>query len=437
MICIYHSRDLDGLCSAAIVKLKYPEASLIGYDYKQPLPIIADNEDIFMVDISFPIDDMIKLRKRSKSLTWIDHHRSSIKEWRERYEKDTQTKPPAGKLVPCPTIQTITAMTGSNFAACELVWQFIYPEKRIPQVVELLGRYDIHDKNKYDWENIVLPFQYGIRAEWHSISNLIFLITKSLDKKEESEIINGILITGSLILKYVRQEDEKEAKKSFEVEIDGYKAICINRGRFNSDLFRTVIKLEHQIMLDFQYNGKEKLWVFRIFSNSKSIDCSKIAEKYGGGGHKGSAEFKVEEIEEVFRNHPGGKSEVRRQRIFPGESYIIKSEKQGNGFYGTPIQCIKEEGDFPPQEYEKLERAIVAAYSENNPNIEYQIIHFNDGICFIPEKDKPLFARYADYILEDNTIRYVPIRKTIIINQIPDEDRKAMEKYKKEITNSK
>ena len=33
MICIYHKKDFDGICSAAIVKRKYPNASFIGWDY--------------------------------------------------------------------------------------------------------------------------------------------------------------------------------------------------------------------------------------------------------------------------------------------------------------------------------------------------------------------------------------------------------------------
>ena len=33
MKCFYHRIDFDGVCSAAIVKAKYPECELIGIDY--------------------------------------------------------------------------------------------------------------------------------------------------------------------------------------------------------------------------------------------------------------------------------------------------------------------------------------------------------------------------------------------------------------------
>ena len=77
MYCIYHSADLDGYSSAAIVKRKYPFVELIGYDYGKPMTAIdaiPDGEDIIIVDVSicmdkaFPMREMEALAKRSASL---------------------------------------------------------------------------------------------------------------------------------------------------------------------------------------------------------------------------------------------------------------------------------------------------------------------------------------------------------------------------------
>jgi hypothetical protein len=60
MIGICHSRDLDGYTSGAILKLKYPEIKLIGYDYGQPIPWdqIPVGEAVIMADVSLPMSDM-------------------------------------------------------------------------------------------------------------------------------------------------------------------------------------------------------------------------------------------------------------------------------------------------------------------------------------------------------------------------------------------
>lgn len=64
MKCFYHSADLDGHCSGAIVKQMHKSCEIIGIDYgdKFPYEVIEDGEIIFMVDFSLqPFDRMIKL----------------------------------------------------------------------------------------------------------------------------------------------------------------------------------------------------------------------------------------------------------------------------------------------------------------------------------------------------------------------------------------
>ena len=119
MICIYHSRDLDGWMSAAIVKLWDPKVKLIGWDYGQPIPDMTFQE-VIMVDISFPKEVMIDNINR---LTWIDHHFSAMKD--------------VGDIA-----VDIDGMRDTKFAACELTWQFFFKAKPMPEIVRLLGRYD-------------------------------------------------------------------------------------------------------------------------------------------------------------------------------------------------------------------------------------------------------------------------------------------------------
>src|SRR3972149_4780364 len=106
MICIYHSRDLDGFTGGAIVKKwhdefnDYPdnvgkgELKLIGYDYGQPVPYdqIPTGETVIMIDVSLKMPDMLKLSEHLgswKQLIWIAHHISAIKEYEAfMFERD-------------------------------------------------------------------------------------------------------------------------------------------------------------------------------------------------------------------------------------------------------------------------------------------------------------------------------------------------------------
>lgn len=137
--CIYHSKDLDGWMSAAIVKHRFPSTILIGWNYGDPIPEIDPETDmLFMVDISFPPDVMFDLSRKTH-LVWIDHHARTITETEEYFRnKDHSTVP--GNRNP-------------RFAACELTWYFLFPDDIIPELVRLLGRYDCFGHHQI-WKSI-------------------------------------------------------------------------------------------------------------------------------------------------------------------------------------------------------------------------------------------------------------------------------------------
>lgn len=280
MICIYHSRDLDGYTSGAIVKRKYPDCKLIGYDYGQPLEIEVTGEPIIMVDVSVPMKTMLKLSQVSNyQFIWIDHHISAIKEYKEFIGEGESF---------------CTAVLEDGIAACEAAWKYLFPNVKMPLAVKLLGEYDTwRNGDKERWENEILPFQFGMRQ----ICNSPETFPESLLNEDQLQIY-GIIETGKAILDYQRQQNERGCKAAFEFEFEGYKAICLNGGGFNSEAFKSVYdESKHDLMMPFQFNGK--FWTISLYT-TKDIDCSVIAKSKGGGGHKKAAGFQVNDIREVF-----------------------------------------------------------------------------------------------------------------------------------------
>jgi len=151
MLCIYHSRDLDGWMSAAIVKHIYglDADELLGWDYGDPIPEIGDVK-VIMVDISFLPEQMLEIAKRNGwRLLWIDHHISAIKAFNEFIGQ--------GETF-------CNAVLDTNKAACELTWEYFFPDQKMPEIVRLLGRYDCFGHKGTDEERKVLIFQYAARA---------------------------------------------------------------------------------------------------------------------------------------------------------------------------------------------------------------------------------------------------------------------------------
>jgi oligoribonuclease NrnB/cAMP/cGMP phosphodiesterase (DHH superfamily) len=267
MICIYHSRDLDGWMSAAIVKLWLPKTELIGWDYGQPIPDLSFKE-VIMVDVSFPPEIMDENKNR---LTWIDHHNSAI--------------------LDCQHIN-INGLRDSKFAACELTWKFFFKDKPMPELVRLLGRYDCFGHKGTEEEQKVLEVQYGARA---IISNPHEAYKELVDNISCDNTELQIWSIGRGIYKYLCAEAQQTYARRFEITLDGYKFGCVNECRFNPINFGIDYHLDgYDGFACFHYQNGQ--WVYSVYNDNGKTDCSIIAKNRGGGGHKGASGFRSKEV---------------------------------------------------------------------------------------------------------------------------------------------
>jgi oligoribonuclease NrnB/cAMP/cGMP phosphodiesterase (DHH superfamily) len=307
-ICIYHSRYLDGWMSAAIVKKWFYEVFtkdtestnvydfgtkdvyedvqqhliMLGWDYGDPIPDLLEYDKVIMCDVSFPRETMDSLWKsHERNFIWIDHHNSAIEINQQMF---------AGKR-------------HRNYAACELTWKYFFPNKEMPEIVRLLGRYDCFGHKGTDEEQEVLEFQYGARAAMFNHEDCYdFLMMYDKD-----EIIDTLLNEGGAIYNYLCTEAKQTYKKAFPVELweprlintplgqmeEGNtvrKFLCVNQDRFNPINFGIDYHKEgYDGFACFWY--KDGKWSWLLSNADGEVDCSAIAKQFGGGGHKGAAGF--------------------------------------------------------------------------------------------------------------------------------------------------
>lgn len=270
--CIYHSRDLDGWTSAAIVKRVNPDVNLIGYDYGQDadevINQIGEGEVTVMADVSFPAHKMDELNKKA-DLIWIDHHLSAINEM-EQYEEKHSLYPLDGRR-------------NSDFAACELVWSYFLPNVPVPLQLYLLGCYDSFRHKGTEDEDRVLEFQYYAR----SVAQNPEECAQFLDESVETGVALAI---GRGIYKYLIVEAQQIYRKGFAMDFDGQKFIAFNRERFNPINFGIHYHDKYAGAACFWLSGKDQ-WSFSLYNDDGFIDVSEICKKRGGGGHTGAAGF--------------------------------------------------------------------------------------------------------------------------------------------------
>lgn len=298
-IIFYHSADFDGWCSGAIVLQKFPDAKAIPINYpilKQPeklqrlLRIVDIDDTVFVVDFSFSPETFQWLKQRTEKLVWIDHHISAINACEnENFIAD--------------------GLLSDQYAACELTWLYImenfrsiepysseyYNSLPLPYSVRLLGRYDLW---QHDYDENIVPFQFGLKScvsmvhdsKWHQIFN---------DDNFNSHIIKR----GKIISDYLENTDYKVVKSyAFDAEIEGYNVIAVNMRSGGSSIFKNIFNPEkHAFCVSFLFLPSQK-WVVAMYSeNNGSVDLSKIAEKYGGGGHKNATAFTIDTIFDVLK----------------------------------------------------------------------------------------------------------------------------------------
>lgn len=281
MICIYHSKDNDGYCSGAIVRKKYPDATLIGYDYGQPFPWdkIPAMEQVIMVDVSLPMEQMHELLDHSGDFTWIDHHASAIKAYQE-YDK----WPDYAKT-------RFKAVLEDGIAACEGTWKYLFPDEEMPRTVVYLGMYDTwRNEDKQHWRDFILPFQWGMRLNVFDANSFPQELLDA-NTSEAYTLFSKILVKGDTILTYQTNQNIRAMKASFVIDFFGYRVLCCNVGGANSQMFDSVYNEdEHDIMMPFFFSGNN--CTCSLYT-TKEIDCSELAKSMGGGGHKKAAGFKV------------------------------------------------------------------------------------------------------------------------------------------------
>lgn len=268
---VFHHNDPDGLCSASIWCLKYPEADYIEMDYTTPIPFdkISSNEDVVVLDFSFQEPGAWeKLRKITTRITWIDHHETALKNAPEWLLKDS------------------AGIRDMSFCGAWLTWMFLFPSVSPPDPVRIIDAWDrwVHNDRPE-----ILNFMSGLKIIDDRVGSPDWM---SLLAGEDSKV-KEIISNGKTIRKYDQKAWADELKEfGYEIEFEDFNnCIVLHRNEGNSKVFESVWG-KYQIYILASYNGE--LWTVHLYS--EKVKVNDIAESFGGGGHPGAAGFQIKKL---------------------------------------------------------------------------------------------------------------------------------------------
>jgi len=274
----YHKDDLDGLCSGAIARLAYEGMNKqvlmfpVSYGDSIDFAELRGVEEIAILDFSFPRLTMESLLSVAP-VTWIDHHKSALL-----------------KLSDLPFENLVVA---NNRAACELAFSFYFRET-VPWFVTALGMYDTWRFKEASKEEIMI-LQFGARFYATDPDENIHWWEKAI-RASTMTTLDQIKRAGEILYKHAIQGAEIKAKRSTLGTMGPFRVALVNDyDSLIAEVFQSANKeLFEKASFLVMYRAIGDRWMFSLrLLKDRSLDLSKIAKDYQGGGHPGAAGFTI------------------------------------------------------------------------------------------------------------------------------------------------
>jgi uncharacterized protein len=280
-ILIYYHDDNDGCCSAAVAGNYYNlnefVIRFVAVNYGKESwneGEIAAAEKVWLVD--FACDRMDEFVKACGSkLIWIDHHKTAM----ERFPNLWNSR-------------SIPGIRSIEKSACVLTWEYTHPEDVLPTAaVAYIG-----DKDMWKFEYAeTKAFSAGFNLMVKTPDNTLWDVLLSSGYEDT---VNRMISIGELLLEAQNYKIQKAFERGVDCTFHNQKARLVNTTGNISELGEFIYKKpEYDIAIMWQ--AVEDMIVFSLRSDSKnpdSPDCAKIAQQYGGGGHKNAAGFQKKSI---------------------------------------------------------------------------------------------------------------------------------------------
>lgn len=265
----YHGDCRDGVAGAWAAWKKFGnKAEYIPLLREVPSELKLRNKTIYFIDfLPRTAEEIIALKKDNKVIG-LDHHVTGEK--------------------------VITAsdeyVYDINRSGAGIAWKYFHPKKSVPKLVSYVEDGDI-------WR-FALPNTKEV-GSWLGLHNPATIkefdvLAKKFENKDNRK---KFIEQGRLILNYAdSQIDEIVKLTTTRVLFEGRKILAVNSPVYRSQIGHIIAEKSGT----FGIVWVERANIIKVSLRSvKNFDVAKIAEKYGGGGHKNASSFILKKGAEV------------------------------------------------------------------------------------------------------------------------------------------
>jgi oligoribonuclease NrnB/cAMP/cGMP phosphodiesterase (DHH superfamily) len=259
-LCIYHAQCADGFGAAYVVMKALGGIEFLAAEYGSEPPDVSGKE-VILVDFSYPRDVLLAMAAQAESILILDHHHTAQQE-----------------LVDLP--QNVVAIFDRDHSGAMLAYRHFFPASGTPHAL----LWHIEDRDLWRFE---IP---GTREVMAAVFSYPY----------EFPVWDRLMVTGTSVLAaegaaILRSQQQDIATilalTRRELVIAGHRVPAANMPRtLCSDAAEAMTEGHLFVALYWDEPDGRK---FSLRSAIDGIDVSRIAQQYGGGGHRHAAGFKI------------------------------------------------------------------------------------------------------------------------------------------------
>ncbi len=261
IIVFYHKECPDGFGGAwAAWKKLGAKADYVGLKPGEAPEFEVKGKEVYVIDSAFPEEAAKKILKNNEKLVVLDHHFSNA----ERVKISTEN------------------VYQMNHSGSVIAWNYFHPKRPAPIFLKY-----VEDADIWKW---TLPNSKAMAMLREGLAFDFKVWSRWVADFENSKKRKSFAAQGQQLLNYSNALQDRAIENAQIVEFEGHKCLAVNSPLLHSDIGHKLSKLMPPFGI--VWSEKADLRAVSLRSNGK-FDVSMLAKKYGGGGHKAAAAFRL------------------------------------------------------------------------------------------------------------------------------------------------
>lgn len=267
---LYHANCADGFGAAMAARLKlFDDAEYLPVKYGQRPPDMAPGAEVYILDFSYPREELEQLGGVMSKVVVLDHHKTAKEALADFVGPDPDPANP----------RKVTARFDMNRSGAVLAWEYFHIGKPVPSLLHY-----VQDRDLWTW---ALPESRAVSAGLRTIPTAFDAWALYMENVE------GLAAIGRPVLAYQDELIGALVNDARPQIIGTVPCQVVNTHVLISEVCERLLVLHPGFGAAACYfDRKDGTREYSLRSrNGSSVDVSAVAKEFGGGGHKHAAGF--------------------------------------------------------------------------------------------------------------------------------------------------